>query len=96
MGTETQGVGNQHRDRLLEAAVGLLAFVDAKMGNRFVWQQKFHEEARNFCDAYALRTPTDAEAAVQRVHMLLENCGPLVMKDAVLDAIDPNGSWRVS
>ncbi len=92
----TEGQGNKQRDRLLEAAVGLISFVDAKMGNRYVWQQKYHEEARNFCDAYALRTPTDAEAAITRVEMLLENCGPLVMKDAVLDAIDPHGSWRVN
>jgi len=64
------------------------------MGYRYAWQHSYHEEARSFLDAYALRTPTDAEAAITRIQMLLENCGDLVMKAQVLDMIDPEGSWR--
>jgi hypothetical protein len=64
------------------------------MGARYVWQQKYHKDARSFLDAYALRTPTDAEAAVIRIHMLLENCGELVAKAQIIDTLDPEGSWR--
>lgn len=89
------GIGNRHRDRLLEMAVRLVTYADHRMGVRYAWQQSFHEEARSFLDAYALRTPTDAEAAVTRVQMLLDDCGPLVAVSQVRDMLDPQGSWRL-
>ena len=89
------GTGNKHRDRLLEMAVRLVTYADARMGFRYAWQHSFHDEARSFLDAFALRTPTDAEAAITRLHLLLANCGDLVMKAQVLDVIDPEGSWRL-
>jgi len=64
------------------------------MGYRYAWQQSWHNRARDFLDGYALRTPTDAEAAVTRVQMLLDNCGPLVAVAQVRDMLDPEGSWR--
>ena len=88
------GRGNKHRDRLLQEAVQLVAILDQKMGYRYAWQQSWHNRARDFLDGYALRTPTDAEAAVTRVQMLLDNCGPLVAVAQVRDTLDPEGSWR--
>ena len=89
------GIGNRHRDRLLEEAVQLVAILDQKMGYRYAWQQSWHNRARDFLDGYALRAPTDAEAAVNRLHGLLANCGELVHVAQIRDTIDPEGSWRL-